>query len=106
MTTAMTFETLLALLVAGGAAGSVSYLLLKWWPWYANNPDPDVKRWIAIVGTEFVALAAWGVAIWMGFVPTPGPTAQEWVNAIANILLAGGTSYQTSQMWHTKELRR
>jgi len=101
----MNLESLLAMLVAGGAAGSVSYLLLKWWPKYAANPDPDVKRWIAIAATELVALAAWGGAIWMGFVPMPGPDAQAWVNAIANILIAGGTSYQTSQMWHTKELR-
>ena len=102
----MNLESLLAMLVGGGAAGTVSYLLLKWWPWYADNPDPDVKRWIAIAGTEAVALAAWGAAIWMGFVPMPGPDAQAWINAIASILLAGGTSYQTSQMWHSKDIRR
>jgi len=101
----MTLESLLAMLVAGGGAGTVSYLLLKYWPKYAANPDPDVKRWIAIAGTELVALAAWGAAIWMGFIPMPGPDAQAWVNAIANILIAGGTSYQTSQMWHSKGLR-
>ena len=102
----MTLEALLTYLIGGGAAGTVTYILLKIWPWYKSLTDPDLKRWIAIAGTEIVVLAAWGLSLWLGFIETPDPTSQAWFAAVANVLLAGGISFVTSQALHSKELRR
>ena len=103
----MTLETLLAMLIGGGATGTVSYLLLKVWPWFKELEDPDTKRWLSIAANGLVVLAAWGASLWLGFSDIPGPDAQAWVTAIANVLLAGGgMSFVTSQAWHTKDLRQ
>lgn len=101
----MDLLSLLQLAAAGGLSGSITYLMLKYWPWYKDLADAELKRWIAFAANAVVAVAAWFAMLGMGWVEAP--VGKAWIETIANIVLAlGSTSYVTSQAWHGRELKR
>ena len=102
----MDLLSVLQLAVAGGLSGSVTYVMLKYWPWYGALTNAELKRWIAIGANAVVAVAAWFAMLGMGYVQAP-VDSRAWVETIAKIVLAlGATSYEVSQAWHGRELKK
>ena len=74
----MDLRTLLETVIAGGLGGSLIYVVLANWLWFAGL-QPDIKRVIAFVANALIAIVALLVAIGMGYTPPPvGATDSAW----------------------------
>lgn len=103
----MDLKTLLDLVIGGGAIGAATYVILKAWPAFEALPDPVVKRAITMGASAVLAVAAWLVAIWLGYYPAPAPDAKAWVEAVANVIIAlGAAGFTASQAIHAKDIRK
>lgn len=104
-----TLEQVLLFLVNGGA-GVAIWWLLEHGPapiktWWANIAEPDLKRWLVMAMTAFVAVLAYVGAALLGYAPIPGPGWQSWLIALLNIAIASTGGFTTSSLLHTRTLR-
>ena len=101
----MDTQQFLVFLLEGGG-GALVYFLLKKNAWYESLSEPDMKRWIAFGLTGLIAVAAWGGQILLGFAELPTGGLQPIIVTIGDVLLGVFAAFGTSQLLHTKELRR
>lgn len=100
----MDFNQLLLVVMAGVPAGILEYVLLNKWPWYKDNPDPVIKRAVAYGVAALLGLAAWGIALAMGYLPTPAD-ARAYIEQAANVLITVGlATFGASQAVHMRDL--
>ena len=103
----MDLKSFLLLLVGGGGAGFISYMILDRWPWYSQLQDPQLKRIIAFIPNALLAVGAWFVLIGLGLTDPVVGNVSAWITAIANIVLGvGAVAFATSQAIHTREMKQ
>ena len=69
---------------------------------YFGLEPSEVTRYLVMVLSVLVSLAAYGVALAFAFVPNPG-TAEGWLNLILQLF---GTAYAMSQVLHARRKTR
>ena len=68
----------------------VDVLKVPEWPY-------DLKTYFGIFVAVVVGLAAWGVGLFMGYLPLPVPDSRQWIEGAAGVAL---TIIVGSQVWY------
>jgi hypothetical protein len=101
----MTFEQAVLYLVSGGA-GPLVYWWLEKQAWFQKIEEPDYKRWTAFGITACFGLIAWVIGVVFEIIQAPAGDWRAWVAALVSVALAILPSFATSQLAHTKAMKR
>ena len=107
-------KALLSNIIFGGAAGVAVWRFveskagrklrdgLAAWLGYFGLEPPEVTRYLTMVLSVLVSLAAYSVALMFAFVPNPG-NVEGWLNLILQLF---GAVYAMSQVCHARRKTR
>jgi hypothetical protein len=93
-------DFLLSVLGGSIALGPIVWAIFEKVDLFANMESLFTKRlWVAMVSGVF-GLAAWGLAVFLGYLPSPA-VAPEWAEAIwSNGVLTGLAAFTSSTVLH------
>jgi hypothetical protein len=107
-------KALLLDIIFGGAAGVAVWRFveskagcklrdkLAFWLGYFGLEPPEVTRYLTMVLSVLVSLAAYGVALAFAFVPNPGSVV-GWLDLVLQLF---GIAYTMSQVLHARRKTR
>lgn len=101
----MSFEQAILFLASGGAGPLVYYLLEKQ-AWFQRIAEPDYKRWTAFGITAGIGVVFWFIGVAFEVIQMPAGDWRSWVTAVVEVCLAILPAFGTSQLAHTKAMKR
>jgi hypothetical protein len=94
-------DFLLAILTGSFGIGPVIFVAFERMAWFSQVSD-EYKRWVVAGASGVLGVAAWGLALWLGYVEQPSTYSPEYVaNGIWTYgILVGYSAFTAATLLH------
>jgi hypothetical protein len=92
---------LLAILTGSFALGPIIFMAFERMAWFGCI-NTEAKRWVVAATSGVIGIAAWALALWLGYVDAPSAYSPEFlVNGIwSNGILVGYSAFTGATLLH------